>query len=448
MSPTHDAGLLLVASAAVVGLIVLVSWCKFPAFIALMIASLLVGLGAGRNPSEILKSFSEGVGSVLGSVAMILALGAILGKALAASGGSAQLGSFLIDVFPKRWTACAITCAAFVVGIPVFFSAGLVLLIPLVVTAAGRRCIPLVRFGLPMVAGLSVAHGLIPPHPGPISAVAILQADLGKTILYSLIVGFPIVLITGAVIAPALAGHSASGAAESPVVGDDIVPRKAAPSLTVALLTILAPVIFMLLAAIADFWLPTSSTLRLIADWFGNPIIAMLIGALFSLWSLARHHGFNKHQMSRLSEEALAPIAAVLLVVGAGGGFSRVLIDSGIGAAVARHATSLNIPPLLLAWLIAALIRIATGSATVAITTGAGLMAPISASNPGLSRELVVLALGAGSLVLSHVNDGGFWLVKEYLKLTVTQTLRTWTILETAISLLALVLVLLLSRII
>jgi len=448
MSPTHDAGLLLLAGAAVVGLIVLVTWCRFPAFIALMIASLLVGLGAGRNPSEIVKSFSEGVGSLLGSVAMILGLGAILGKALAASGGAAQLGSFLIDEFPKRWTAYAIACAAFVIGIPVFFNAGLVLLIPVVITAAGQRGIPLVGFGLPMVAGLSVAHGLIPPHPGPISAIGILHADLGKTILYSLLVGFPIALITGAVIAPTLAAHSASGGAESPVVGDDIVPKKADPSLTVALLTILMPVILMLLGAIADFWLPTSSTLRLIADWLGNPIIAMLIGSLFSLWSLARHHGFNKHQMARLSEEALPPIAAVLLVVGAGGGFSRVLIDSGVGAAVARQATSLNIPPLLLAWLIAALIRIATGSATVAITTGAGLLAPITAANPVLNRELMVLALGAGSLVLSHVNDGGFWLVKEYLNLTVTQTLRTWTILETAISLLAFILVILLSFII
>jgi GntP family gluconate:H+ symporter len=231
-------------------------------------------------------------------------------------------------------------------------------------------------------------------------------------------------------------------------VGDDIVPKKADSSLSVALLTILMPVVLMLLGAIADFWLPISSTLRLIADWFGNPIIAMLIGALFSMWSLAGHHGFNKHQIARLSEEAFPPIAVVLLVVGAGGGFSRVLIDSGVGAAVARQATSLNIPPLLLAWLIAALIRIATGSATVAITTGAGLLAPITAVNPALNRELMVLALGAGSLVLSHVNDGGFWLVKEYLRLTVTQTLRTWTILETAISLLALVLVLLLSGII
>jgi GntP family gluconate:H+ symporter len=448
MSPTHDAGLLLLAGAAVVGLIVLVTWCRFPAFIALMIASLLVGLGAGRNPSEIVKSFSEGVGSVLGSVAMILGLGAILGKALAASGGAAQLGSFLIDEFPKRWTACAIACAAFVIGIPVFFSAGLVLLIPVIVTAAGQRGIPLVRFGLPMVAGLSVAHGLIPPHPGPISAVEILHADLGKTILYSLLVGFPMALITGAVIAPVLAARLAIGSVEIPVADKDIVPNEPGRGLTVALLTILMPVILMLSGAIADFSLPSSSPLRLAADCLGTPIIAMLIGALFSLWSLARHHGFNKHQMARLSEEALPPIAAVLLVVGGGGGFSRVLIDSGVGAAVARQATSLNIPPLLLAWLIAAFIRIATGSATVAITTGAGLLAPITAANPALNRELVVLALGAGSLILSHVNDGGFWLVKEYLNLTVTQTLRTWTILETAISLLAFVLVLLLSLII
>jgi GntP family gluconate:H+ symporter len=205
------------------------------------------------------------------------------------------------------------------------------------------------------------------------------------------------------------------------------------------------PVLLILIATVADLVLPFGNAFRTTVDWLGSPVVAMLIGALFSLWSLARNKGFDKHQLSKLSEECLAPVAAILLVVGAGGGFSRVLIDTGVGSAVARQATASGISPLVLGWLVAALIRVATGSATVAITTASGLLAPMTAANPSLNRELIVVAMGAGSLMLSHVNDGGFWLVKEYLDLTVTQTLATWTVLETAISIVAFVLVLLLG---
>jgi GntP family gluconate:H+ symporter len=220
------------------------------------------------------------------------------------------------------------------------------------------------------------------------------------------------------------------------------------PSFAVALVTILLPISLMLLATVADFWLPRTNPLRLAADWGGSPVVAMLIGALFSLWTLWRFQGFDKHRLAKMTEECLSPIAMVLLVIGAGGGFSRVLIDTGVGTALAKQATHLNVSPLLLSWLIAAFVRIATGSATVAITTAAGLLAPLTTANPGLNREMIVLSMGAGSLVLSHVNDGGFWLVKEYLGLTVTQTLKTWTILETAISVLALLLMLLLKLVI
>jgi GntP family gluconate:H+ symporter len=442
---THDTGLLLIGGVAVAGLIILVSWFKFPPFVALILASFGVGLCAAQKPSAIAASFSQGVGSVLGSVAMILALGAVLGQGLAASGGARRIGEALITAFPKGWAACAITCAAFLIGIPVFFSAGLVLLIPVVVTAANQRSMPLTRLGLPMVTGLSVAHGLVPPHPGPISAIGILHADIGKTIAYSLFIGFPTALILGAVLAPRLARGKASERCTELELQDQYESRG---SLGLALVTILTPVVLMLLAVVADLYLDESSTVRLSADWLGNPMAAMLLGALFSLAVLVWGQGLDKKQVAKLAEECLAPLGSTILVVGAGGGFSKVLIDSGVGLALARQATSSSIPPLVLAWLVAAFIRVATGSATVAITTGAGLLAPIAAANPSLNRELLVLALGAGSLILSHINDGGFWLVKEYLQLSVTQTLRTWTVLESAISVMAIVLVLLLNLLI
>ena len=445
MLMSHDTGLLLIGAAAVAMLIFLVSWCKFPPFIALILASLGVGFCAGQSPSAIIASFSEGVGSVLGSVAMILALGAVLGQGLALSGGAQRIGEALVTAFPKSWIPCALACAAFLVGIPVFFSAGLVLLVPVVITAANQRGLPLARLGLPMVTGLSVAHGLVPPNPGPISAIGILHADVGKTIFYSLIIGFPTALIIGAFLAPGLTRGEVSKPVAASLPGNPVDSIPSQGSLGIALVTILAPVFLMLLGMVADFYFPKSSTLRLGADWLGNPIVAMLLGALFSLAVLVWGQGINKRQIAGLTEQCLTPLASTMLVVGAGGGFSRVLIDSGVGIALAKQAASSNISPLVLAWLVAAFIRVATGSATVSITTGAGLIAPVIAANPRLNRELVVLAMGAGSLALSHVNDGGFWLVKEYLQLSVAQTLKTWTILESAISILAFVLVLLLN---
>jgi GntP family gluconate:H+ symporter len=442
---THDAQLLLLAGLAVVGGIVLVTWCKLPAYIALILASLWVGLCSGKSPSSLTMSFAEGVGSVLGSTAMILGLGAILGKALDVSGGARQLGNTLIRSFPNRWTSFAIACAAFLIGIPVFFSAGLVLLIPVVSTAAQERRIALSRLGLPMVVGLSVAHGLVPPHPGPISAVGIIHADLARTIFYSLAIGLPTSLVTGAIFAPMLTRSQIVEPSEMAAQSSCAESGKADAGLGIALAIILAPIALMGSAAAADFCLPDTSMFRRGVEWLGNPLVAMLLGALLSLWSLASHHGFDRRQLASLCEECLAPIASVLLVVGAGGGFSKVLIDSGVGIAVARQATASNISPLLLGWLLSAFIRIATGSATVAITTAAGLLAPIAAAAPALHRELLIVAMGAGSLVLSHVNDGGFWLVKQYLNLTLTETLKTWTLLESAISFVALSLVLLLN---
>jgi GntP family gluconate:H+ symporter len=448
MNSLHDTALLLVTVIAVVAVVVTIVWCKLPAFISLILASLFAGLCAGRNPLEVSRSFAEGVGSVLGSIAMVIALGAILGKVLAVSGGAEQLGKTLIETFGERWIDWAIVCSAFVVGTSVFFSVGLVLLIPLISTAARQRRIPLAYYGLPLVAGLSITHGLVPPHPGPVAAVGILQADTGKTIIYALAVGVPSALICGVWLAPRLARMSGIEPGQIQIPSCNSGENHPGFGVGTSLISIFLPVVLMVASTATDLLLPQASAFRIGADWLGNPVVAMLLGALFSLWSLTRLRGFDKHQLGKLSDECLAPVATILLVVGAGGGFGRVLIDNGLGDAVATKAAASGVSPLVLGWVIAAVVRITTGSATVAITTASGLLAPVAAANPGLNRELMVIAMGAGSLMLSHVNDGGFWLVKEYLDLTVTQTLRTWTVLETAISLATFVLVLLLGLVV
>ena len=289
-------------------------------------------------------------------------------------------------------------------------------------------------------------HGLVPPHPGPMVAAEMFKADVGLTIIYSLIVGIPTGIVAGPVF-----GAYISRRIHVPV--PDAAPeaslssRRSLPGFGITLLTIVLPVALMLLATVADVLLAPTDRLRHIADFVGHPIVALVVAVLFSFYTFGAARGFDRDAIHRFSNECLAPAAAILLVVGAGGGFNRVLVTSGVGPAIASLATSAHISILILGWLVAALIRLATGSATVAITTAAGIIAPIAATQP-VNAELLVLAMGAGSLIASHVNDAGFWFVKEYYGMTVPQTLRTWTVLETIIAVVALVFVLLLNLVV
>jgi GntP family gluconate:H+ symporter len=442
---TRNLLLLLITAASVVALIVLIARFKLPSFVALLLASLGVGLCSGAGPLDTTRSFAEGVGAVLGSIAMVIALGALLGRILAATGGAEQIALTLIRAFHERWTPWAIAFAGFIVGLPVFFGVGLVLLAPVVLTIAKQARMPVMRLGLPLVAGLSVAHGLVPPHPGPIAAVQFLKADVGKTLLYSVLIGLPTVLLCGPLLGGFLARHQKQEPEET-AHSEITLTNKRSLGAVPALVIILLPVLLMLLATIAGLTLTKSNSWRSYVDFAGNPTVAMLIAVLVSLGLAVAVCKFDRHQLAKIAEESLAPVATILLVVGAGGGFSRVLVNSGAGDALANLAKECKISPLLLGWIAAALVRLATGSATVAISTASGLLAPIAAVTPGLNRELLVVSMGAGSLILSHVNDGGFWFVKEYLNLSVTQTLQTWTIIETAISLAAVVFAIILSQ--
>jgi GntP family gluconate:H+ symporter len=369
----------------------------------------------------------------------------MLGKLMAESGGATRIATTLIALFGERRVHWAIMFVGFIVGIPVFFQVGFVLLIPLVFTIARRTGLSLVKIGIPLVAGLSVVHGMMPPHPAAMLAVGAYQADVGRTILYAILVGLPTAALAGPIFGTWIAPRITLPA-ENPIEAQFAggVPR-AMPSFGISLLTVLLPVILMVCTSIADVMLDAASPFRSALDFVGSPIVALLVALLFSFWSLGYRQHFTRDQILKFANDCLGPTATILLIIGAGGGFNRVLIESGVGKAIADVALGSHTSPLRLAWSVAALIRVATGSATVAMTTSAGIVAPIAAATPGTSPELLVLATGAGSLVLSHVNDAGFWLIKEFFNMTVPQTLKTWTVAETIIGVAGLAFTLLLS---
>jgi GntP family gluconate:H+ symporter len=445
---SHNASLLLAMAVGVVALIVSVARFKLNAFVALILASLFVGLCSGMKLGDVVRSFTEGVGAVLGSIAIVVGLGTILGKLLAESGGAEVIASTLIRALGEKRLHWATLLIALIVGIPVWFTVGLVLLIPIIFTLIKETKLPLLYLGIPLLAGLSVAHALVPPHPGPMAAIELFRADAGKTILYALIVGFPTAVVCGPVFGKFIAKRVQVEPGGIAMQLTQKTERKSSPAFALTLVTILLPVFLMLLATVADISLNKQSFLREWSDFVGSPTVAMLIGVLFAFYSFGAARGFNRERLSKFAEESLGPVALVLLVVGAGGGFSKVLINSGAGDAMAALAQGKNISPLVFGWLVAALIRIATGSATVAITTAAGIMTPIVAKLPGTHLELVIVAMGAGSGILSHLNDGGFWFVKEYFNMTVPQTLKTWTVMVTIKSVVALLLALALNALI
>lgn len=444
---SHDTFLLLDAVVTVIGLIVLITKFKIHPFISLTIAAAFLGLTSGMPIGTIIKAFQDGFGGVLGFVGIILALGTMLGKMMAESGGADQIAQTLIRAFGKDKVQWAMMFAAFLVGIPLFFEIGFVLLIPLVFIVARRTGVSIIKIGIPLLAGLSAVHGLVPPHPGPLLAIGVFGADIGKTILYGLIVALPTAIIAGPIFGTFIAKHI-PGTPNQELV--DQLARESddstkLPSFSITLITVLLPVFLMLLKTFADVALPDGHFFRTWMDMIGHPISALLLALLLSLYTFGHKQGIGSQQMLKWLDASLAPTAAIILIIGAGGGFKQMLVTSGVGDVIGHMAVSAQISPILLAWLVAAVIRIATGSATVATITGAGIVVPVVGMIPGVNRELLVLATGAGSLILSHVNDAGFWLVKQYFNMTVAETFKTWTAMETILSVVGLGFILLLS---
>ncbi|CAB3779479.1 GntP family permease [Paraburkholderia fynbosensis] len=453
MEAVHGSMLLVYAVVAIALLILLITRYKVYPFLVLIMVSLLLGLVAGMPMATIVKSFETGNGNTLGHIAVVVGLGTMLGKMMAESGGAERIATTLINFFGEKNIHWAMMVVAIIVGLPVFFEVGFVLLIPIAFNVARRTNKSLLLVGLPMVAGLSVVHGLLPPHPAAMLAVQAYHADIGRTIAYGLIVGVPTAIIAGPLFAllvsryiklpkeNALAaqflGHDNGGNGANAKAG--AAPKRELPSFGITLFTILLPVLLMLIGSWADL-ISTPKTLpNDLLRFFGNSDVALLTAVLVSFWTFGASRGFTREQIQKFCGECLAPIAGITLIVGAGGGFGRVLMDSGISKEIVNVATSVHMSPLLFGWLVAALIRLATGSATVAMTTACGIVAPIAAAGAvQVKPELLVLATGSGSLIFSHVNDGGFWLIKEYFGMTVGQTFKTWSLLETIISLMGL----------
>jgi gluconate:H+ symporter, GntP family len=448
MINSHDAFLLISALIAVIALVVLIARFKINPFIVLMTVSLALAVATGMPLPAIVKSFETGLGGTLGHIAIIVALGTMLGKMMAESGGADRIAHTLIDLFGERNVPWAMMVVGLLVGLPVFFEVGFVLLVPIAFNVAKRTGTSLIMVGLPMVAGLSVVHGLVPPHPAAMLAVTAYNADIGRTVFYALLVGIPTAIVAGPLYAKIIAPHIHLDS-HNPIAAQflDEAPKKDLPSFGLTVGTILFPIVLMLLGSSADALTTPQSRLNGMLRLIGSADIALLIGAVTSFVTLGRMRGFSRATILKFSEESLAPTATIVILIGAGGGFGRILQDSGTSQAIINLALQAHISILFSAWLVAALVRLATGSATVAMTMASGIIAPI-AIHTGVRPELLTIATGAGSLVFSHVNDGGFWMVKEYFGMSIAQTMKSWSVCETIISVVALLLTLALSVVI
>lgn len=427
-------------------IVLLITRFKLHAFLSLTIGSLALGAVAGAPLDKAITSFTKGLGDTVAGVGVLIALGAILGKLLADSGGADQIVDTILAKANKRTMPWAMVLIAAIVGLPLFFEVGIVLLIPVVLLVAKRGNFSLMRIGVPALAGLSVMHGLVPPHPGPLVAIDAVKANLGVTLALGVVVAIPTAILAG----PVFSRFAARWVDIKPP--EKMIPQRPSeeldrrPSFGATLTTVLLPVVLMLAKALVDIVVddPEAQVQR-VFDVIGSPMIALLVAVLVGLFTLGRAAGFGAERLSSTVEKSLAPIAGILLIVGAGGGFKQTLVDVGVGDMILDLSKDWGLPALLLGWLIAVAIRLATGSATVATVSAAGLVAPLAADMSTTHAALMVLAVGAGSLFFSHVNDAGFWLVKEYFGMNVGQTVKTWSLMETVISVVSIVCVLLLS---
>jgi GntP family gluconate:H+ symporter len=444
----HETWLVVCAVAGIAAIVVLISYFKVHAFIALVVGSGFVGLASGLEAPEVIKQFQTGFGSTLGGVGILVALGTMLGKLLADSGGADRIVNTILEWAGERRLPWAMTLIAMIIGIPLFFEVGVVLLMPVIILMTRRSGSSIVRIGIPALAGLSVMHGLVPPHPGPLIAVDALKADLGQTMPFGLLVAIPTVIVAGPLFG-AWIGKRVIAQPPERLVAEftkpDVESLSNAPGFGVTLGTVLLPVVLMLGKAVADVLLAKDNVARSWIDFIGDPLLALLIAVIVAMFTFGYVRGFSKEKVSALLGSSLAPIAGIVMIIGAGGGFKQMLIAGGIGTAIGKAAVTSSLSPLVLGWLIAVGIRLATGSATVATVTAAGLMAPIMKDLQNTNLPLMALAIGAGSLFFSHVNDAGFWLVKEYFGMSVGETIKTWSCMETILSVVGLVLILLLS---
>jgi Gnt-I system high-affinity gluconate transporter/Gnt-II system L-idonate transporter len=426
---------LLIVALGVLLLLILMLGFKLNAFLALIIVSLVVGIAEGMPISEVIVSIQNGVGSTLGSLALIIGFGAMLGNLVAESGAAQRITLSLVKSFGVANIHWAMVLTGFVVGIPLFYNAGFVILVPIVFTLAASTGLPLVYVGIPMAASLSVTHGFLPPHPGPTAIAVIFKADIGLTLVYGIILAIPTIILAGPIFASFLKKIKADPPKGLFVVKE--YKEEQMPGYAISLFTALVPVILMAAASLINVFLPEGSSAKPVFSFIGDPVIALLVSVLVAIFTLGIKRGKTMPEVMQVITNAITGIAMILLIIGGGGALKQVLVDSGVGKYIAAVGSSYQFSPLVLAWSISALLRVCLGSATVAGLTAAGIVLPVISST-GANPELMVIATGAGSLMLSHVNDPGFWMFKEYFGLNLQQTFSSWTLMETIVSVMGL----------
>jgi Gnt-I system high-affinity gluconate transporter len=433
---------LLIVALGILLLLILIIVFKINAFIAFTIVSISVGIVEGMPLGQVVLSIQNGMGETLGFLVMILGFGAMLGKLVADSGAAQRISSKLVSLFGLKYIQWAVVLTGFIVGIPMFFSVGFVILIPLLFSIAVSTGVPLLYVAIPMLASLSVTHGFLPPHPSPTAISIMFGADIGKTLLYGVVISIPSIIIAGPLFSRFIKRINARPLME--FVNPEVLKDKDMPGIWNSILTTLLPVILIGISSLAGLVFSDGQFIKEVLTAVGEPVIAMLISLIVAIFSLGLARGRKMGKVMDSLGQSVASITMVLLIIAGAGGLKQVLVDSGTSNYIGGLLSNSNLSPLLLAWMISAVLRICVGSATVAGLTTAGLVLPLATSG-SVNKELLVLAIGTGSLMASHVNDGAFWMFKEYFSLTVGETFSTWTLMETIISITGLTGVLLLN---
>lgn len=411
-------------------LVLLITQFKVNAFLAFLIISILAGLLLGIDAGQITSSIQKGIGDMLGSLVIVIVGGAMLGKLVAESGGAQRIATGMMYLFGERYIQWALMATGFIIGIPLFYNVGFVLVVPLIFSVVYRYKFPAVYIGLPMLAALSVTHGFLPPHPSPSYLVAQFGADMGQTLLYGIMVGIPTVIVAGPLFSRTLRRiHTQLPDTFKP----SAVPADKLPGLTNSILSSLLPVILLALTTLLQPYIPVEGAAGKVFVFLSNPDMVLLISLAIATYTLGLRMGMSMKKIMDIYADAVKDIAMILLIMSGAGALKQILMDSGVSAEIGEMLTGLDVHPLILGWAIACVIRVCVGSATVAGLTAAGIIMPLM-SRPDVNPNLMVLAIGAGSLMFSHVNDGGFWLFKEYFNLSIKDTLKSWSVMETIVA--------------
>jgi Gnt-I system high-affinity gluconate transporter len=425
-------------------LVFLITYLKVNSFVAFLLISLSAGVMLGIPLPDLAKTIQKGLGDTLGSLVTIIVLGAMLGKLVAESGAAQQISGTLINIFGQKNMAWGLMFTGFIIGIPLFYNVGFVLMIPLVFALVHQyKLHPLVT-GVPMMASLSVAHGFLPPHPSPAALVAQFQANMGLTLMYGIVIAIPAIILAGPIFAKTLVNRPIKSLGTFSVKS---LPANELPNKFSSFVTALLPVFLLVFTTIAEVYIDKTTVLGQVFKLVADPAMVMLVAICFATYSLGLRLGKKMEDIMNIYAEAVKDVGMILLIIAGAGTLKEVLLVSGVSKEIAGYLGTLPIPPLVLGWLMAAIIRVCVGSATIAGLTAAGMIYPLVAGG-GVDPNLMVLSIGAGSLMFSHVNDGGFWLFKEYFNLSISETIRSWSVMESIVSVVGLIGVLALNAII